>query len=298
VAAVTLFALVAVGGVAQRPAALGMFCLAAFVLAVVAQEFWRGARARQAMSTDSMAQALVSLVRRNRRRYGGYIVHAGIAVLFVGIAASSSFQHARDVRLAPGERTRIDGYDITYVRPTGNLNVTRNGSLEKIDLGAELRVRRGGGQAMTLRPERSFFPSNNANDGPLSRYFEGEATSEVGLRTGLRRDLWTVVSPDTGSLQGIIKRGDRVFTRARSLPEQERAAALGEALRRLVARYRGDLSPVTFRVLVSPLVTWIWLGALIVFAGGITTLWPPPGGARRRVTAAYGARLARELGRA
>ena len=64
---------------AERPAALIMFCLAAFVLAVVVQEFWRGVRARRAMSDDSVPRALVSLVRRNRRRYGGYIVHAGIA---------------------------------------------------------------------------------------------------------------------------------------------------------------------------------------------------------------------------
>ena len=85
---------------------------------------------------------------------------------------------------------------------------------------------------------------------------------------------------------------------AASLPEEERSAALGESLRRLVARHRSDSSAATFRVLVSPLVSWIWLGALIVFAGGVITLWPAPVGEGRRVTAAYAARLARELGRA
>jgi len=297
-AAVTLVALLAAGGVAHRPLALLMFCLAAFVLAVVIQEFWRGVRARRAMSDDSVPRALVSLVRRNRRRYGGYVVHAGIAVLFVGIAASTAFQNVHDVRLRPGETASVGGYDVTYARPTGTIEVARNGSLERISLGAELRARRGGHTAVTLLPARSYFPANDASRGALSRYFEGESTSEVGLRSGLRRDLWTVVSPNLSTLTPIARRGDRVFSQAAALPRAERAAALGEALRRMVARYRADASPVTFRVLVSPLIAWIWLGALIVFAGGLISLWPPPTGAPRRVMAAYAARLARELGRA
>jgi cytochrome c-type biogenesis protein CcmF len=297
-AAVTLVVLLAAGGVAARPLALVMFCLAAFVLAVVAQEFWRGVRARRAMSDDSVPRALIALVRRNRRRYGGYLVHAGIAVLFVGVAASTAFQDVRDVRLAPGERARIAGYDITYSRPTARLDVASNGSLEKIDLGATLRVRRGGGEPIALHPERSYFPSSDPTLGPLSRYFEGESTSEVGLRTGLRRDLWTVVSPDVGSLLAIARRGDEVFREASSLPRAERAVALGEALRRMIARYRTAMAPATFRVLVSPLVTWVWLGALIVFGGGLIALWPAPAAARRRARAGYAARVARELGRA
>ena len=151
------------------------------------------------MSSEGVPRAAVSLVRRNRRRYGGYIVHAGIAILFVGIAASSSFQDTTEVRLAPGERAKVGGYDIQYVRPTSRIDLASNGWLEKIDLGADLRVRRDGKGLETLRPERSFFPSSNRDSGPVSRYFEGEATSEVGLHAGLRRDLWTVVSPDVQS---------------------------------------------------------------------------------------------------
>ena len=142
------------GSVADRPAALAMFGLGAFVLAVVVQEFWRGIRARQAMSSDSLPRAFVSLVRRNRRRYGGYIVHAGVTVLLVGVAASSSFQDVTEVRLAPGESARVGGYDIEYARATGDLDKTSNGSLEKINLGADLRVR---GRHTTCTPA-SFFP--------------------------------------------------------------------------------------------------------------------------------------------
>jgi cytochrome c-type biogenesis protein CcmF len=296
--AILLVVLLAVGGVARRPAALAMFCLAAFVLGVIGQEFWRGVRVRRAISDDSVPRALVALVRRNRRRYGGYLVHVGIAVLFVGIAASTAFQHVRDVRLGPGERTRVAGYEITYLGPTGRLDVGRDGSLEKLNLGAAVEMRRGGDKAVALRPTRSYFPSNDPTIGPVSRYFEGETTSEVGLRMGLRRDLWTVVAPNTKSLLRIARRGDTVFERASSLRREERAALLGETLRRMVARYQNEAAPVTFRVLISPLVTWIWLGAVIVFAGGLIALWPTPLGARRRARAGYAARVARELGRA
>ena len=89
-----------------------MFCCAAFVFGSVGQEFVRGTRARRAMAGEPAPRALLALVRRNRRRYGGYIVHLGIAVLFVGVAASSSFQHATELRLSPGPvhaRRRLHG---------------------------------------------------------------------------------------------------------------------------------------------------------------------------------------------
>ncbi|MEA2134369.1 MAG: cytochrome c-type biosis protein CcmF, partial [Solirubrobacteraceae bacterium] len=104
-------------GVSGSVAALLMFSLAAFVFAAVGQELWRGVRARRAMSSDSVPRALVSLVQRNRRRYGGYLVHVGVAVLFAGVAASSAFQDARDVELQVGQSAKVGGYELTYVRP-------------------------------------------------------------------------------------------------------------------------------------------------------------------------------------
>src|SRR6202044_2945316 len=74
-------------GVTQKATALAMFCCAAFVLGSVAQELWRGTRVRRSASGEVVPRALVTLIRRNRRRYGGYIVHVGIAILFVGVAA-------------------------------------------------------------------------------------------------------------------------------------------------------------------------------------------------------------------
>ncbi len=285
-------------GVGSRPLALAMFGFAAFVLGAVGQEFWRGVRARRAMSDDSVPRALLSLVRRNRRRYGGYLVHVGVALLFTGVAASSAFQNARDVELRAGQSARIGAYDVTYVRPTSDIKAAPNGRLEKIDLGADLRVSRDGKPQGTLHTERSFFPSADPTLGFVSRFFDGEATSEVGLQAGWRRDIWSAIRPSIAGLQKQIDEGDRVFAAARSLPAAQRDVALAQALDGLTRSYAAGPPPATFRLIASPLVSWIWIGALIVFAGGLVAIWPSPRRAPRPVAAAYAARVARELGRA
>jgi cytochrome c-type biogenesis protein CcmF len=299
VAALTALVLVAVGGVAHKPLALVLFVAAAFVLGTVGQEYWRGVAARRAMTGAPLPRALISLVARNRRRYGGYIVHVGMALLFVGVAASSAFQHARDVRLAPGQSAVIGGYKIRYLRPTAKIHLD-HGRVERIGFGAVLDASRDGRHIATLRPERDFYPSSDSSLGPLGRFFNGEATSEVGMRAGLTRDLWTAVTPDTSQLEPIIGQGDRLFTRVGGrLPPVMQSVFLGRALNGLVERYQRTAPPATFRVIDSPMVTWIWLGGIIVFLGGLIALSPgPPSPQRRLVTAGYAARVARELGRA
>jgi cytochrome c-type biogenesis protein CcmF len=241
----------------------------------------------------------VNLVRRNRRRYGGYIVHVGMAVMFMGVAASSAFQHARDVQLSPGQRTSVGGYDIRYVKATSRIS-QRAGSLEKISFGAVLDVRKDGRHLVTLRPEKGYYPSQDAGGlGAVGRFFEGESTSEVGMKAGLGRDLWTAMSPDIGKLRPIIDQGDKAFAAAEGkIPPAMESALLGRAIRGLVDRYQSRPPPATFRVISSPLVAWIWAGGLIVFAGGLIAMWPAGDAAGRRVRAGYAARVARELGRA
>jgi cytochrome c-type biogenesis protein CcmF len=298
---VCLVVLLAVGGVDTRPFALAMFALGTFVLASVAQELWRGAGARRAMTHEAPPVALLQLIRRNRRRYGGYIIHAGVAILLIGVAASSSFQHSRDVTLAPGQRASVDGYTISYVRPTASA------SAQRLSFGAVLNVSKRGSRITTLRTTRGFYPSQDPTLGPIGRFFNGEADSDVGLRAGLTRDIWTVVNPDLTPLQGLISDGDRVFTAAlRSaeansahLPPAQAQAALAriwqlrdEAIVGIASRYVSHPWPINFLLIVDPLVTWIWVGALIVAAGGLIALWPVPALARRRATAAVAARPA------
>ena len=284
VAAAVALGLALALGAGERGRALAMFGVAGFALAAVGQELWRGTRARQAGAREPFPVALVGLVRRNRRRYGGYVVHVGMAVLLVGVAASSAFQRARDVRLSPGQSASVGGYDVRYVRATSDL------SSEKVTLGAVLDVRRDGEHVATLSPNRGYYPAADGGRGPVGRYFEGESTSEVGLKAGLTRDVWTAVRPDLRAVEPFIRDADRRFDHD-TAPE---AQAL--LLAALADRYARRPPPATFRLIASPMVTWIWVGGLIGIAGALLALWPAPAGARRRVLAP--ARLGRALGRA
>jgi cytochrome c-type biogenesis protein CcmF len=268
-AAATAVGLALLSGVATRPLALAMFGAGAFVVAVVAQEFWRGTRVRRDSSGEAPWAALVAVVRRNRRRYGGYLVHLGMAVIFVGVAASSAFQRVHDVRLSPGQSARIDGYDVHYHRATSAL------SNEKVTLGAILDVRRNGQRVTTLAPTRGYYAASDDGLGPVGRYFEGEATSEVGLRAGLRRDIWTAVQPDIGAMKSMIDGLDKRFPLATGRSE-------GLLLAALAARYEVAPPPASFRLIVSPLVEWIWLGGALAGFGGLIALWPAAASVRRR----------------
>jgi len=298
VATLGMGVLLAALGVAQRPLAFGMFLCGTFVLASVGQEFWRGVGVRRAMTGERPPAALFSLVTRNRRRYGGYLVHVGMAVLFVGVAASTAFNNARDVRLDVGQRVAVGNDVFTYVKPTSRISTTSDGRLEKISLGSVVTVSRDGRTLSTLRPERSYFPSRDATLGPLGRFFEGEATSEIGLKAGLRGDIWAAMTPDKQALRPQIEEGDRVFAAASGkLPDAVEARLLGQALRGIADRYVADPPPATFRLITSPLVTWIWLGAIIVFLGGLIAIWPGGRDAQRRTARArHAARVAKELG--
>ena len=290
-----LAALVALG-VRDNFTALAMFTFGAFVLAGLGQELWRGVSARRAVAHEAVPVALVALVRRNRRRYGGYLVHAGVTVLFVGVAASSSFMDVREVLLAPGQSTRVGRYEFTYVRPIAELHAAANGRLERIALGARLAVRRDGGAVRPLRTSKDYFPSQDASLGPVSRFFDGESTTEVGLRASPRNDIWAAVAPDTVRLRPKISEGDRLFAKARDeLTPAQSSQFLALALSGLTESYAKNPPPARFRLEVNPLVSWIWIGGLIVLLGGILAGWPAPRGRRRVAKAGYAARVGREL---
>jgi cytochrome c-type biogenesis protein CcmF len=185
--------------------ALGLFAFAAFSLAALAQEFWQGASARRSLSGGSIPAALLGVAARNRRRYGGYIVHAGIAVLLIGIAASSSFQTNRDISLRPGQSAKVNGYEMNYRRPTVDVNDRR------IAFGAVLDVRRDGKRFALLTPSRQYFRPTGVPTRTIRSFFEGEATSEVGLKAGLRKDFWTAMQPNISGVERRARMADEKF---------------------------------------------------------------------------------------
>ena len=290
--AVGLLTLVAVLGFTNaqsRPFALLMFVLGAFVVASVLQELWRGISARRAITGDAVPVALAQLIRRNRRRYGGYIAHAGLAVLLVGVAASSSFQHSRDVTMSPGQSARVDGYLVRYVRPVAQA------SAAKISFGAVLDVSKNGRHVTTVTTSRGFYPASaDPTVGPISEAFNGQSDSNVGLRAGLTRDIWTIINVNVQPLQAKINEGDRLFEKLMtsltpaeaSQPRTLQAIRIerARAIFGLTSQFVKHPWPVDFLLIVSPLVTWIWLGAIIIATGGLIALWPAPALARRRST--------------
>ncbi|HEX4669732.1 MAG TPA: cytochrome c-type biogenesis CcmF C-terminal domain-containing protein [Solirubrobacterales bacterium] len=301
VGAVTAVLLLALSDAAHKPWAFALFVFAAFALTGLAQEFWRGAAARRQTSGGSMAGALVAVVSRNRRRYGGYIVHIGVAVVLIGIAASSSFQTNRDVTLRPGQSTVVDGRKITYVRPTEAVDS------EKFTFGTVLRVEEGGKVVAVLRPSRRYFRPTGQETGTIGSFFDGEATSEVGLKVGLGGDLWTAVQPDITAVQRRVRAADRGFRacvsgapgtppQCKAVGAMMRAAAANPSLApaalsqiaklqslaatRIAKSYLSDGSAAIFKVIVNPLVVWMWIGGLIALMGALLALWPSRG--RRR----------------
>ena len=301
VAAVAAVALVLFTDAAHKPWAFALFVFAAFAIAGLGQEFWNGASARRKLAGGSMPAALVGVVSRNRRRYGGYIVHIGIAVLLIGIAASSSFQTNRDITLKPGESSVVDGREITYVKPTVAVNS------EYLQFGSVLRVAEGGKVVATLHPSRRYFRPTGQEVGTIGSYFEGEATSEVGLKAGIGEDLWAAPQPDISAIQRRVRAADKGFQacvsgapgtppQCKAVSAMMRAAAANPSLRpvalaqiaklqslaanRIAGSYLGDDSATIFKVIVNPLVTWMWIGGLIALFGALIALWPTRG--RRR----------------
>jgi cytochrome c-type biogenesis protein CcmF len=274
--------------------AVVLFAGAAFVAAVVVQEFWRGTRARHAMAGEPVPLAVVALVRRNRRRYGGYIVHAGLAVLLVGVAASSSFKHSRYASLRPGQSATVAGYQVRYVRPTVKATP------EKISFGAVLAVSKGSQRVATLRTSYGMYPSEDPSLGPIGRFFNGSVESQIGLKSGFMRDIWTVPEQNLAPLAPSINHANAQMQSAlraiSRFPEatQRRLlasnspiwAARNARILRLASQYVSHPWPVTFLIIVSPLVMWLWIGGLIMAAGALISLRPIPVLSRLRARSA------------
>jgi cytochrome c-type biogenesis protein CcmF len=296
VAALVVLAVLAGLGQTRSWTALLMFTLAAFVVAGIVQELWRGVRARRATSREPIPLAFFSLIRRNRRRYGGYCVHFGVITLFVGVAASSSFKNVQDVALNPGQSKQMGDYTISYVKPIAELHAASNGRLERISLGAQLAVSKNGGKPKPLRTSKDYFPSQDSSLGPVSRFFDGETTTEVGLDASLHDDIWAAIAPDIAKLRPRIAEGDKLFDKAADdLTPQQGSEFLALALKGLADSYAKSPPVSRFRFEVNPLVSWIWIGGLIVLLGGFIAGWPPPRGMQRSVSARYAARVGTEV---
>jgi cytochrome c-type biogenesis protein CcmF len=176
-------ALLALMGLGSSWAGLTAFSLCIFVTVTISLEFARGASARRAIAGGSWPRALVDLIGRNRRRYGGYIVHLAVVLLVVGIAASGAYNTVRVATLAPGQSMRIDAYTLTY------RGLVQSKQATSTELAAQLDVTRGGTRVGTLEPGRRVFSP------------QSQVTNEVAIRTNFTHgdDLYTILEGASGN---------------------------------------------------------------------------------------------------
>jgi cytochrome c-type biogenesis protein CcmF len=205
-------AVLAAAGV-RAPLALVVFVLALFVLATMGVEVVRGVRARAARGEPAL-EALVQLVGRNRRRYGGYTAHLGVLLMLAGIAGSSAFATQRQATVAPGERFQVGAYVVEF---RGLAGAQRPG-IDVVE--AEVLVWRGATALGALRPRRLFYRA------------QGQPMHEVAIRSSPSEDLYAILADWT--------------------PD-------GRA---------------TLRVLIHPLVSWLWAGGAVLALGALVAALP------------------------
>ncbi len=186
--------------------ALATFAVSAFVMTIVVREFWKGTKARARIAGEGVFSAFRGLVRRNRRRWGGYVVHAGVVVVFTGLAGAA-FDTAVEQELAPGEAITVrSAFGTEYRLVYESLSHSRPRVAEDVAENdwrwtALMTIYRNGERIGVTRPERRIYT-----------VMESQST-EVGISSTVLEDLYVIpkdVDLDSGA--------DRVVFEVKALP--------------------------------------------------------------------------------
>lgn len=147
-----------------------------FMFATHVQEFIQGTRARMRATKENIFRAIYKLIRKNQRRYGGYIVHIGIALIAVGVIASHAYSEEVLKTVNLGESFTIGDYELTF---NGLTETTDKGNgIVVADIGTTYR----GKDVGTVQPEKVFYES------------WPEPSTEVAIKTNWKEDLYLVLS--------------------------------------------------------------------------------------------------------
>jgi len=187
--------------------------LSVFVMMTIVMEFLRGTRARARITGENYVRAFWDLTMRNKRRYGGYVVHIGVVMVFVGITGSSAFKMEQSAGLKPGDTLKIGEYSLRYK------GLTNHSDNHVQSVAAEMDVSLNGRSLTTLYPERR-------------KYNDRDVVSEVAIRQTLKEDLYVILA---------------------GFDMEDRAQ---------------------IRVMVFPLVGWIWLGCIVMVIGTLIAMGP------------------------
>jgi cytochrome c-type biogenesis protein CcmF len=230
---------------ARHALALTTWGISAFVLTIIVTEFWKGTRARARIENESYATALFHLVTRNRRRWGGYIVHVGIVLIFMAFAGAAYNIDERH-HVQPGDVVEVTSpmghtYQLTYE----GLSMSRGNGQRNLlwQAIASVSVAKDGEPQGLLTTEKRRYTTQEASAPPMT---------EVGIRSYPLEDLYLILSA-LDDIQGAVDA-------------------------------RSDAQGLDLQVLIKPLVSWIWIGCLVLVAGTLIALWPSVD--RRRVATA------------
>ncbi len=163
-------------GAGSSPEGVVGYTFGVFVLAAIVLEFWRGTRARRALGDGGWLASLGSLVSRNRRRYGGYVVHAAVVLLLIGAVGIGAFHKTKIVKLHRGETVGIGGYTL---RDDG---VVQSRGANDREIRVRLAVFRGGDYLGTVAAGKNHY------------FAEQQTSNEVAIRTDWLRaqDLFVI----------------------------------------------------------------------------------------------------------
>ncbi|UCD78233.1 MAG: heme lyase CcmF/NrfE family subunit [Desulfobacterales bacterium] len=196
----------------RSPYAFITFIFCIFVAFNLFMEFFTGTRTRHAVFAENYPKAFWKLVTKNKRRYGGHVVHFGVVLIFMAFAGSV-FNMEKQASLKEGESMEIKNYTLRFDAlsnyPTAN----------KQKVVATLTVLNDQHQVGVVSPEKSLYRGQN------------QPTTEVAIHTNFKEDLYVIL-----------------------------------------AGY--DEDSATFKVLVNPLVVWLWIGGGIMVLGTIIIVLP------------------------
>jgi len=196
--------------------------ISAFVATSLSAIFLRDLMARRRSTGESHPRALLTLIRKAHRRYGGYLVHLSVVLITIGVTGSRAYRSEQLVALNLGESTTVHGYTLRYEDYTiEELNPEPETYQSRVRFSTTLGVYRGDSRISALEPEKSY---HWALDNPW--------VTEVAIRSDLRQDLYIILA---------------------SLDETGLAA---------------------FRIIINPLVIWIWIGSGVLLLGTLIAAWP------------------------
>ena len=203
------------GGVRTFWPLLG-FTLCAFVFFTIVFDTALAMRARRRIAGEGPLRAMATLVRRNQRRYGGFVVHLGVVLLTLGIAGSMSYSVEREATLSVGQSLDAGEYRLAFEGLKGSQQPTH------YRVEGTFRLSENGKQLGSLFPALKFFPTQES---PIGR---------AVFRSTIADDLYVILSGFSNL----------------------------------------DKNQATLKVLIRPLVFWIWLGGAVMTLGTLVCIWP------------------------